>query len=105
MNHALSMTYSTNSLLNHFIVLRMVKMSIEHGICSIAALAFASYGALLVCEPSCDFEGGHEMGRVATEMAKQLGAIEVCQVMSFSDYFLLRAHPLRNPRCYLVYMQ
>ena len=94
MLHALSMTYSTNSLLNHFIVLRMVKMSIEHGICSISALAFASYGALLVCEPSCDFEGGHEMGRVATEMAKQLGAIEVCQVIPFSDYFLFRAHPL-----------
>jgi len=56
----------------------MVKMSIEHGICNISAFAFACYGALLINEPCYDIEGGHMMGRVATEMTAKLGADEVC---------------------------
>ena len=78
MNHALTMTFIAKPLLNPIIVLRMVKMSIEHGVCNISAFAFACYGGWLVSEPSCDVEGGHRMGRVATEMMKQLGAVEVC---------------------------
>ena len=78
MNHALTMTFVAKPLLNPIIVLRMVKMSIEYGICNISAFAFACYGVFLVCEPSCDVEGGHMMGRVATEMMEKLGAVEVC---------------------------
>ena len=79
MNHALTMTFVAKPLLNPIIVLRMVKMSIEYGICNISAFAFACYGAWLVSEPSCDVEGGHRMGRVATEMMTRLGAVvEVC---------------------------
>eukprot|EP00580_Thalassiosira_gravida_P012547 CAMPEP_0201652466 /NCGR_PEP_ID=MMETSP0493-20130528/44491_1 /ASSEMBLY_ACC=CAM_ASM_000838 /TAXON_ID=420259 /ORGANISM="Thalassiosira gravida, Strain GMp14c1" /LENGTH=707 /DNA_ID=CAMNT_0048128981 /DNA_START=804 /DNA_END=2927 /DNA_ORIENTATION=- len=77
MNHALTMTFIAKPLLNPIIVLRMVRMSIEHGICNISAFGFACYGAWLVSEPSCDVEGGHRMGRVAIEMMKQLGAAEM----------------------------
>merc|ERR1712194_896376 len=77
MNHALTMTFIAKPLLNPIIVLRMVKMSIEHGVCNISAFAFACYGAWLVSEPSCDVEGGHRMGRVATEMMKRLSAVEM----------------------------
>jgi len=77
MNHALTMTFIAKPLLNPIIVLRMVKLSIEHGICNISAFAFACYGAFLVSEPSCDVEAGHSMGRVATEIMKRLGAVEM----------------------------
>ena len=55
----------------------MIKMSIEHGICNISAFAFACYGCVLINEPFSDIEGGHMMGRVATEMTAKLGAVEV----------------------------
>ena len=32
----------------------------------------------LVSDLSCDVEGGHMMGHMATEMTKILGAVEVC---------------------------
>ena len=72
MNHALTMTFITRPMLNPILVFRMVKMSIEHGICNISAFAFACYGAWLVSEPSFDVEGAHSIGRVATEMMKRL---------------------------------
>lgn len=82
MNHALTMTFITKPLLNPILVFRMVKMSIEHGVCNISAFAFACYGAWLVSEPTCDVEGGHSMGRVATEMMKRLNAAEVCRIVN-----------------------
>jgi len=78
MNHAVAMTFIAKPLMNPILVFRMVKMSIEHGICNISAFAFACYGAWLVSDPdTCDVEGAHSMGRVATEMMKRLGAVEV----------------------------
>ena len=94
MNHALTMTYVAKPLLNPIIVFRMVKMTLQHGLCNIvscnmcpiafeshmlnrnnnvftvlqSAFAFSCYGGWLVTEPTCDVEGGHRMGRVATEM-------------------------------------
>lgn len=70
MNHALTMTFIARPLLNPILVLRMVKMSMEHGISNISAFAFACYGAYLVGIDR-DIEGGHMMGRVATEMTKR----------------------------------
>ena len=64
-------------MLNPILVFRMVKMSIEFGVCNISAFAFGCYGAWLVSDPHSDFEGGYSMGRVATEMMKRLGATEV----------------------------
>jgi len=77
LNHALSMTYQVTPILNPIIVFRLVKMSIEYGVSSISAFAFACYGAWLVSEPSWDVEGGHRMGRVANEMMQRLGATEM----------------------------
>ena len=78
MNHALTMTFIAKPNLNPIVVFRMVKMSIEHGNCNVSAFAFACYGAWLVSEPNYDFDGGHKMGCVATEVMKRLGAFEVC---------------------------
>ena len=78
LNHALSLTYICNPSLNPIIVFRMVKLSIQHGVCNISAFAFACYGGWLVSAPCSDFEGGYRMGRVATEMMKRLNATEVC---------------------------
>jgi len=77
MNHGLTMSYVARPLLNPILVFRMVKMSIEHGMCNISAFAFACYGAWLVSEPTCDVEGGHRMGRVAIEMMNRLSAVEM----------------------------
>lgn len=71
MNHALTMTYIARPLLNPILVFRMVKMSIEHGVCNVSAFAFACYGGWLVSEAQSDAEGGHRMGRVATEMMRR----------------------------------
>lgn len=70
MNHALTMTFIARPLLNPILVFRMVKMSMEHGISNISAFAFACYGAYLVGIDR-GIEGGHMMGRVATEMTKR----------------------------------
>ena len=77
MNHALPMTFSSKPILNPIIVFRMVKMSVDHGVCNISPLAFACYGGWLVTEPTFDVEGGYSMGRLAIEMMTRLGAVDV----------------------------
>ena len=77
MNLVILMGFVTKPKLNIIIIFRMVKMSIEHGICNMSAFAFACYGTLLVNAPFSDVEGGYSMGRVATEMTEKLGAVEV----------------------------
>lgn len=77
LSHALTMSYASSPMLNPILVFRMVKMTILHGICNISSFAFGCYGAWLVSEPTCDIEGGHRMGRMAIEMMKRLGAIEM----------------------------
>ena len=44
MNHGLTMSFAAQPLLNPILVFRMVKMSIEHGVCNMSAFAFACYG-------------------------------------------------------------
>ena len=78
MSHALTMTYVAKPIMNPILVFRMVKMSIEHGICNISPFAFACYGAWLVSQPSFQVDAGHRMGRVAIEMMTRLNAVEVC---------------------------
>lgn len=88
MNHALSMTFIAKPPLNPIIVCRMVRMSIEHGVCDISAFAFACYGVSLVSEPTCDVQGGHRIGRVATEMMKRLNAKKVGTSLYLSWHIL-----------------
>mmetsp|Transcript_649 Transcript_649/g.1189 ORF Transcript_649/g.1189 Transcript_649/m.1189 type:complete len:89 (+) Transcript_649:200-466(+) len=78
LNHATFMTYVIKPHLLSFIILRMVKISICHGICNISAFAFAAYAALMINCPPFDIDGGQRLGRVAIEMMGKLGADEVC---------------------------
>ena len=84
MNHALLMTYIARPKLNPILVFRMVRMSIEYGVCNVSSFAFACYGAWLVSQPLDDFEGSHRMGLVAIEMMKRLNAAEARFKTSFS---------------------
>ncbi|KAL7539058.1 hypothetical protein ACHAXR_009003, partial [Thalassiosira sp. AJA248-18] len=77
MNHALIMTFIAKPAMNPIIVFRMIKMSLEHGICNISSFAFGCYGAWLVSQPSFDVDRAHSMGRLATKMMKNLGASEM----------------------------
>ena len=89
MNHALIMAYNAKPMLSPILVFRMVRLSILHGICNISCFAFGCYGGWLVSEPSWDVEGGHSMGRVATEMMNKLGAVEVCWLKVFQCHDFL----------------
>ncbi len=79
------MGYQTKPHLNIILVSRLVKMTIEHGMCNISAFAFACLGILLVNDTFFDVERAYWMGRVAIDMATKLGATEVraCSKISF----------------------
>ncbi len=77
LNHALSLSFVFKPILNPIVVFRMVKISIQYGVCNLSAFAFACYGGWLVSSPSSDFDGGHTMGRVANDLMKRLDATEV----------------------------
>lgn len=50
-----------------------VKLTLDHGVSSLSASCFASYGCLLVTNQISDFEGGFRMGQVATKLMKRQG--------------------------------
>ena len=77
MNHALLMTFIAKPAMNPIIVFRMIKMSVEHGICNISSFAFGCYGAWLVSRPSFDVDRAYSMGRLAIEMMNKLVASEM----------------------------
>ncbi len=47
LNHMLIVTYASNPPLSPIVVFRMVRMTVEFGVCNIAAIAFSCYGAWL----------------------------------------------------------
>ena len=77
LSHAVLSAYIAAPILSPILVFRMVRLSIEHGVCNISAFAFGLYGAWLVSALNSDFEGGYRMGRVAIQLMKRLGADEV----------------------------
>ena len=77
LNLAVLLTSFHKPRLHSIITFRMIKISLEHGICGISAFAFAIYGTLLLGEPFNDIEQGHKIGRLALGIMKRLNAVEV----------------------------
>jgi len=76
LNHMLIATYSTNPPLNLLVVFRMVRMTVDFGVCNISAVGFACYGAWLASSPNDEYEGAFTMGRVASDLMKKLCGAE-----------------------------
>jgi len=77
LNHMLIVTYTSNLSLNPIVVFRMVRMTVDFGVCNISAIAFACYGAWLASSLNDDYEGAFTMGRVASDLMKKLGSAEI----------------------------
>ncbi|KAL7542862.1 hypothetical protein ACHAXR_012160 [Thalassiosira sp. AJA248-18] len=77
MNSAITMSAIAKPILFPILTFRMIKCSIEHGICNISALAFSAYGAFLAGEPHNDVEEAYRFGRIGLAMLKRLGATDM----------------------------
>ena len=77
LNHMLLVTYASKPPLNPVVVFRMLRMTLEYGICNISAIAFSCYGAWLASGLNDDYDAAFTMGRVASDLMKKLGSIEV----------------------------
>lgn len=77
LNHMLIATYYSNPSLNPLVVFRMVRITVDFGVCNISAIAFACYGAWLASSLNDDYEGAFTMGRVALDLMKKLGGGEI----------------------------
>mmetsp|Transcript_22604 Transcript_22604/g.49001 ORF Transcript_22604/g.49001 Transcript_22604/m.49001 type:complete len:889 (-) Transcript_22604:208-2874(-) len=76
MNIVMSAAYCVEPLLSPILVFRMVRLSIDHGVCNISTFAFGLYGAWLVSAVNSDFEGGYRMGFLAISLMNRLEANE-----------------------------
>jgi len=79
LNTAVLCSYETNEFTFFFVICRMVKLSVRHGLCSISAVAFSLYGALLTCPIISDFDESYEMGRLALRAIDTLDAFMMKQ--------------------------
>jgi len=77
LNHMLLVTYASNPPLNPIIVFRMVRMTVEFGVCNIAAIAFSCYGAWLASSLNEDYDAAFTMGRVASDLVTKMGSVEI----------------------------
>ena len=77
LNHMLLATYASNPPMNPIVAFRMVRMTVEYGVCSISAIAFSCYGAWLASSLNDDYDVAFTMGRVASDLMKKLGSVEI----------------------------
>jgi len=56
------------------LITRLVKLSLEFGLCDVSAFAFAAYGSMLVHGKIKDLEGGYFYGNLAIQVLNLLGA-------------------------------
>jgi histidine kinase len=75
MNMVFSSAYMINPMLGPLVCLRMVRLTLQHGLCSISSFAFAIYGMLL-CSFKFDFKGGYRYGQLALKVLDRFGAKE-----------------------------
>jgi len=72
LNHMISSSNNTKPHLCAVVVLRMVDMTLKHGLCDVSACAFSGLGNLNV--HIADFDNGYRYGKVALNiMAKRTG--------------------------------
>ena len=81
LNQTLVITFILKPQLTPIITFRMVKATLENGICALSSVGFASYGCILVSSIISDFEGGYKFGRVAIETMNRLKALEVSLIL------------------------
>lgn len=55
------MGFFVEPALNAILVFRMLRISIECGVCNVAPFAFATFGVIKVSKLNGDVEGGHLM--------------------------------------------
>eukprot|EP00984_Skeletonema_dohrnii_P004901 scaffold1730_cov69-Skeletonema_dohrnii-CCMP3373.AAC.4 len=77
LNHMLLATFASNPPMNPIVAFRMVRMTVEFGVCSISAIAFSCYGAWLASSLNDDYDVAFTMGRVASDLMKKLGSVEI----------------------------
>ena len=77
LNDALLVAYVVMPELCPIVVFRMVRISINHGVCDVSAFAFGCYGAWLVNPSNSDYEKGYRMGKVALSQLSRLNTKEV----------------------------
>ncbi len=77
LNHMLIVTYASNPPLNPIVVFRMVRLTLDFGVCKIAAIAFSCYGAWLASSLNEDYESAFLMGRVASDLVTKMGSAEI----------------------------
>ncbi|KAL3800854.1 hypothetical protein HJC23_001691 [Cyclotella cryptica] len=75
-NLKIASAYVVKPILTPYLVFRMIRLSIEHGLCNISSFAFGLYGSWLVSGYNSDFDRGYRMGRVATDLMRKLRADE-----------------------------
>ena len=59
-----------------FVFLKMMRLTLKHGLCKFSPFAFATFGMLLAAVG--DHNGGYEYGRVALELGAQLEGSREC---------------------------
>ena len=77
LNDILLVAYAAMPELCPIVVFRMVRISINHGMCGASAFAFVCYGAWLVNALNSDYEKGYRMGKVALSQLSRLNTKEV----------------------------
>ncbi|KAL7553996.1 hypothetical protein ACHAWF_017381, partial [Thalassiosira exigua] len=70
LSETITMAFFGKPLLLPVTVVRMIKLSIEHGLCELSSIGFSVYGALLigVQNKACDFDFCVSMGRIAVKI-------------------------------------
>mmetsp|Transcript_10680 Transcript_10680/g.22399 ORF Transcript_10680/g.22399 Transcript_10680/m.22399 type:complete len:1400 (+) Transcript_10680:184-4383(+) len=72
-------SYESNPVIFALAVCRMMKMSIQCGLCEISAIGFGLYGTLLTGPLGADFEESYKMGRLALKALTKLDAFKLKQ--------------------------
>ncbi|KAL7531691.1 hypothetical protein ACHAXR_008840 [Thalassiosira sp. AJA248-18] len=75
LQHMISSANHTNPQLLAIVVFRVVKMTLEHGLCDASSVCFACYGTFLMSNvASEDLEGSYRYSKLAIKLLDQLGA-------------------------------
>lgn len=88
--------YLTDQELLMWVGVRMVNLTLEHGLCTEAAQGLGLYGTLLagVWE---DYRGAYEFGTLALQLAEQAGPTHLCKVShSLASNILSWTRPIRE---------
>ena len=88
--------YLSDQELLMWLGLRMVKLTLEHGLCRQTAQGLIVHGTLLAGVWQ-DYRGAYEFGKLAVELAEQAGPDHLCRIChSFGSNILAWTRPIRE---------